>query len=284
MPGFLKDSRTLVIIGATVAAIALGAMLRALGLLVTAAQLIGYSTTVLAVASTGLAAGVVGSYAELRAENQRQADQLSRGREADLAQVEIERFSGPGELLRINVRNGSQRAIRNIYVWADVQNVPGHYSAGLPADDPLSRRMVNVPHDEGLHWRLRVIHPGRQAFFTQLVHLNPHPLPAVPDAAITAFAEFTDAAGTWWRCDEDGIVMRREITEPATPDQPDPARPRALPLGPDRRSGPVAGPVTGPAAGPTTSPQPRLAGRVAPGSPPPQRPPQQQPPHYSDVP
>ncbi len=267
MPGFLKDSRTLVIIGATVAAIALGAMLRALGLLVTAAQLIGYATTLLAVASVGLAAGVISGYAELRAANQRQADQLSRGREADMAQVEIERFSGPGELLRINVRNGSQRAIRNIYVWADVQNAPGHYAAGLPADDPLSRRMVNVPHDEGQHWRFRVIHPGRQAFFTQLVHLNPHPLPAGPDAAITAFAEFTDAAGTWWRCDEDGNVTRREIAEPAATDDPGPAQPRALPLGPDRRAGP--------ATGPTTSPQPRLAGWVGP---------QQEPQHYSDVP
>jgi hypothetical protein len=276
VPGFLKDSRTLVIIGATVAAIALGAVLRVLGLLVTAGQLIGYSTTLLAVASVGLAAGVVGSYAELREASRRQAEQLSKGSEADLAQVEIERFSGPGELVRINVRNGSQRAIRNIYVWADVQNVTGHYAAGLPADDPLSRRMVNVPHDEGLQWRLRVIHPGRQAFFTQLVHLNPHPLPAVADASITAFAEFTDTAGTWWRCDEDGIVTRREIAEPATPDQPDPARPRALPLGPDRSFGP--------ATGPTTSPQPRVAGLMAPGSPPPQRPAWQQPPHYSDVP
>jgi hypothetical protein len=268
VPGFLKARRTQVFIGATAAAIVPAGVLRLLGLLATSAQLIGYAIAVLALASVALAAGVVNSYAELRAANQRQADQLSRAHEADLALVEIERFSGPGELLRVNVRNGSQRAIRNVYVWADVRNVSAHYAAGVSADDPLSRRMVNVPHGEGLHWRLRVIHPARQAFFTQLVHLNPHPLPPVPDAAITVFAEFTDADGAWWRLDEDGNVIRRDITERAAADEPTPTQPAAL----------------SPGTGPSTSPQPRVPGWSAPGFEPAQHPPQQAPPHYSDVP
>lgn len=270
MPGFLKDSRTQVIVGSMAAAIVLGGVLRALGLVSTAAQVVAYSAAVVALASVGLAAGVISSQSELRSANRRQADQTSKRRAADLAQVEIERHSGPGELLRINVRNGSERAILNVYVWADVQGIPGHYAAGVPADDPLSRRMVNVPHDEGLIWRLRVIHPGRQAFFTQLVHMSPHPLPAVPDAAITAFAEFADADGTWWRCDEDGIIVRREIAEPARPDQPLPAQVPAL-RGPDPRQA-------------ESAPQPRLGGRVTHRAQPAQRPPQPAPPHYSDVP
>jgi hypothetical protein len=272
VPRFLKVGRTGLVVGAGATVVVLAAVLKVVGVLGTAAQVFAFATAVLATASVALAAGVLSGYAELKAANQRLTDQLSRSRAAEIAQVEIERFSGPGELLRINIRNGSQRAIKDVYVWADVRGVPGHYAAGVPGDDPLSRRMVNVPHPEGLHWRLRVIHPGRQAFFTQLVHLNPHPLPAAADAAITAFAEFTDADGSWWRCDEDGNVIRREIDERETPDQPMPAQPPAL---------------RGPAPEPPSAPQPRLAGRLTPGQHGPQhsqRPPLQTPQHYSDVP
>ncbi len=153
-------------------------------------------------------------YAELRQANQQQAGQFARRRVADMAQVRIERFSGPGELLRVDVHNGSERAITNVYVWADARGVRGHYAAGVPVGDAQARRMANVPHDDDLCWQLRVVGPGQHAFFTQLTHLNPQPVAARADADITAFAEFTDADGVWWRCDEDGAVSRRQPREP----------------------------------------------------------------------
>src|SRR5258708_39006813 len=74
--------------------------------------------------------------------------------------------------------------------------------------------MTNVPRDGDLFWQLRVVRPGQRAFFTQLTHLNPQPVAARADADITAFAEFTDADGVWWRCDEDGRVIRQQPGEP----------------------------------------------------------------------
>jgi len=134
------------------------------GLLGTAAQVTAYATAVLALGVIGLAAGAGGMYAELRVASQQQAGQLARQRLADLAQIKIERFSGPGEMLRIEVHNGSERAITNVYVWADARGVRGHYAAGVPVDDAQVRRMANVPHDGDLFWRLRVIRPGQHAF------------------------------------------------------------------------------------------------------------------------
>src|SRR5260370_26776170 len=200
---------------AAIAAVGLVAgCLRLGGLLDTAAQVTACATAVLAFGTIGLAAGVVGMYAEQRKANQQQAGQLGRQRVADLAQVEVERFSGPGELLRIDVHSGSDRAITNVYVWADARGVGGHYAAGVPVEDAQARRMANVPHDDDLCWQLRVVRPGQHAFFSQLTHLNPQPVAARADADITAFAEFTDVAGVWWRCDEDGRVSRRQPDEP----------------------------------------------------------------------
>jgi len=184
------------------------------GLLGTAAQVTAYATAVLAFGTTALAAGAVGTYAEQRTANQQQAGQLARQKVADLAQVKIERFSGPGEMLRVDVHNGSERAITHVYVWADARGGRGHYAAGVPVDDAQARRMTNVPRDGDLFWQLRVVRPGQRAFFTQLAHLNPQPVAARADADITAFAEFTDVDGVWWRCDEDGRVSRRQPEEP----------------------------------------------------------------------
>jgi hypothetical protein len=184
------------------------------GLLGTAAQVTAYATVVLAFGTIGLAAGAVGTYAEQRKANQQQAGQLARQKVADIAQVKIERFSGPGEMLRVDVNNGSERAITNVYVWADARGVRGHYAAGVPVEDAQARRMANVPHDGDLFWLLRVVRPGQHAFFTQLTHLNPQPVAARADADITAFAEFTDTDGVWWRCDEDGRVSRRQPRDP----------------------------------------------------------------------
>jgi hypothetical protein len=184
------------------------------GWLGTAGRLTAYAVLLLAIGVAMLAVGVIGVYAEQRDEVRQHADQLARAKIADIAQVQIDRLSGPGELVTINVRNASSRAIRHVYVWADVRGVPGHYAAGIPAQDARSRHMIYVPRDDDLHWRLRAIRPGADALFTQLTHMNPSPMPAVTDAEITAFAEFIDAEGTWWRCDEDGTVTRRHPTEP----------------------------------------------------------------------
>jgi hypothetical protein len=214
MAGFFSLPRSRRVLAAIAAVGLVTGCLRLGGLLGTAAQVTAYATAVLAVGTVGLAAGAVGMYAEQRTASQQQAGQLARQKLADLAQVKVERFSGPGEMLRVEVHNGSERAITNVYVWADARGVRGHYAAGVPVGDAQARRMANVRHDGDLCWQLRVVRPGQHAFFTQLTHLNPQPVAARADADITAFAEFTDAGGAWWRCDEDGRVSRRQPGEP----------------------------------------------------------------------
>jgi hypothetical protein len=213
MAWFFKFPRSWQVLAAIAAAGLVTAGLRLGGLLGTAAQLTAYSTAILAVGAIGLAIGASGTYVEQRRGNLHLARQLARQTVAGIAQVKIERFSGPGEMLRIDVHNASERAIRNVYVWADARGVTGHYAAGVPAGDIQSRRMANVPRDDDLCWQLRVIHPGQHAYFTQLVYLNPQPVAARADGDITAFAEFTDTDGAWWRCDEDGNIIRRQSGE-----------------------------------------------------------------------
>src|SRR5215472_13060656 len=214
MARFFNLPRSWQVLAAIAAAGLVTGSFRLGGLLGTAAQVTAYAAAVLAFGAIALAAGVVGMYAELREASQQLAGQLARLRLADLAQVTVERFSGPGEMLRVEVHNGSERAITNVYVWADARGVRGPYAAGVPVEDAQARRMANVPHDGDLFWQLRVVRPGQHAFFTQLTHLNPQPVAARADADITAFAEFTDTDGVWWRCDEDGAVTRRQPGEP----------------------------------------------------------------------
>ena len=214
MARFFNLPRSRQVLAAVAAVGLVTGSLRLGGLLGTAAQVTAYAAVVLAFGTVALAAGAVGTYAELRTANQQQAGQLARQKVADLAQVKIERFSGPGEMLRVNVHNGSERAITSVYVWADARGVRGHYAAGVPVEDAQARRMANVPHDGDLFWQLRVVRPGQHAFFTQLTHLNPQPVAARADADITAFAEFADTDGVWWRCDEDGRVTRQQPGEP----------------------------------------------------------------------
>jgi hypothetical protein len=213
MAWFFKLPRPWQVVAAIAAAGLATVGIRLGGLLNTAAQLTAYATAVLALGAIGLAVGASGTYLEQRRANQQLAGQLARQKVADIARVKIERFSGPGEMLRIDVHNASERAIRNVYVWADARGVMGRYAAGVPVGDIQSRRMANVPHDDGLCWQLRVVHPGQHVFFTQLAHLNSQPVAARADADITAFAEFTDTDGVWWRCDEDGNVIRRQPGE-----------------------------------------------------------------------
>ena len=213
MAWFYKLPKSWHLLAAIAAAGLLTVGLRLAGVLGTAAQVTAYATAFLAFGVIGLAVRTAGTYAEQRRANRQQADQLARQAVADIAQVKIERFSGPGEMLRIDIHNGSERAIRNVYVWADARGVVGHYAAGVPVNDIRSRGMANVPHDDDLRWQLRVIHPGQHAYFTQLAYLNQQPVAARADADITAYAEFTDAHGVWWRCDEDGNISRRQPSE-----------------------------------------------------------------------
>ncbi len=219
MAWLFKGPRSRQVLAGLAVAVLVTAALRLAGVLGTAAQVTAYATVVLAAGAAGLAVAAAGTYGQLRRAGLQQAGQLASRVVADLAQVRVERFSGPGEMLRIEVHNGSERAIGNVYVWADARGVAGHYAAGVPVNDIRSRQMANVAHDDDLHWQLRVIHPGQRAYFTQLAVLNPRPVAARTDADITGFAEFTDAAGAWWRCDEDGNVSRRQpgqaLPEPA---------------------------------------------------------------------
>jgi hypothetical protein len=180
------------------------------GLLDTAARLTAYATVFLAIGTIGLAAGAIGTYIEQRNLARLQRVELDDRTLNEIGQVCIERNSGPGKFLEIRVHNNSSRAIRNVYVWADVEGLKGHYATAVHDDDDhMSRRMSNVPHAaEGgaLYWQLRVLLSTHQEVFKQLKHMIDQPVPDVPDSRITAFAEFTDADGTWWRCDETGNV------------------------------------------------------------------------------
>jgi len=231
-----RTSRPRLALGVTIAVLVLAVLLRLAGVLHTSGQLIAFTTTVLALGVAGLAAWAGGMYAELQ-------QSAAAQRLADIAQIEIERLTGPGEMLQVNVRNGSARAIRNIYVWAEVSGMPGHIAAGIPVGDARVRRMSNVPHDSELHWQLRSLGPGQQALFAQIAHLDPHPVQAVADDDICAYAEFRDVDGAWWRCDEDGNITRRQPAEPVTAG---PAR--ALAAGPGSRGERPPGNLIGRAA------------------------------------
>lgn len=43
-------------------------------------------------------------------------------------------------------------------------------------------------------------------FFDQAKHMVEQTVPEMPDDRITAFAEFRDPDGTWWRADQDGNI------------------------------------------------------------------------------
>lgn len=161
-------------LGIITGAFALGGLLR------TAAQVTAYATVILSFGTAGLAAGAIGTYLEQRKTNQQQAEQMERRRIADIAQVEVERLSGPDELAKVVVRNCSERAISNVYAWVEVRGMTGHYDAGVQNDNgSMARGMSHVPHDGGLYWRLRIIRPGKAEIFTQLTHMQQQPLPAM---------------------------------------------------------------------------------------------------------
>jgi hypothetical protein len=106
----------------------------------------------------------------VRDTNRQQAGQLAAAETADMAQVMIARptGTGPGSFLTVNVNNGSSRAIREIYVWADVRGITGRYHAAVltgGVGGSADRAMRNVPHGPDLYWQYRVILPGQHALF-----------------------------------------------------------------------------------------------------------------------
>lgn len=224
---WLTTCRAVAVVSALVVILTIA--LLAVGVISNTAQVTAYATAVLAVAAAGLAAGAVGTYVEQRDTNRRQAGQLAAVEVADIAQVRIERHTGPGEFVEVIVDNGSSRAIREVYVWADVRGMATRYHLGIQVRGDLTRGMRNVPHGQNLYWQFRSIPPGIPAIFDQLREMPGNlPVPAsVPDNDITAYAEFTDVRGKWWRIDEDGNVNQVEPS-PRLPAQAGPAEPASM--------------------------------------------------------
>ena len=225
---WLTTCRAVAVVSALVVILTIA--LLAVGVISNTAQVTAYATAVLAVAAAGLAVGAVGTYLEQRDTNRRQAGQLAAVEVADIAQVRIERHTGPGEFVEVIVDNGSSRAIREVYVWADVRGMATRYHLGIQVRGDVTRGMRNVPHGQNLYWQFRSIPPGIPAIFDQLREMSGNlPIPAsVPDNDITAYAEFTDVRGKWWRIDEDGNVNQVELS-PRMPTQAGRSSPRPCP-------------------------------------------------------
>jgi hypothetical protein len=183
----------------------------------TSGDLIAYVTAMLALGSWALAGGAIGLLREQRNAARRV---LAQAAEDDIACVMVSRVSGPGQYLRVEVRNNSSRAIRQVYVWADIARVSGRYHAVVLDGDPrtgqlrMSRRMRLLPvtvDDKELYHSYRTIFPGQFVIFDQDTQLSQcrEPLLDIENAAIKAWALFASAAGTqWWKCSEDGDVIR----------------------------------------------------------------------------
>lgn len=122
------------------------------GVITSAAALTAYATTALAVGTVGLAAGAIGTYRQQLREATARERQLEAAKEDDIARVIVERTSAPGEFLVADVTNNSSRAIRSVYVWADVDGMTGHYHAAVfeidpqPGQEIASRRMPVLSH------------------------------------------------------------------------------------------------------------------------------------------
>jgi len=204
-----------------IAAVA-GLLLLTLGLWVakiitTSSALVAYATSMLALGTVALAGGTIGL---LRDQRNAESRRLEQATEDDIACVLVNRISGPGQYLRVEVRNNSRRAIRDIYVWADVERVSGRYHAVVLDADPrtgqlrLSRRMRLFPvmmDGKELYRSFRAIFPGQFVIFDQDTQMNQcrDPILDIDNASIKTWAMFASAAGnTWWKCSEDGEIVR----------------------------------------------------------------------------
>jgi len=183
----------------------------------TSGALVAYATAMLALGSFVLAGGAIGLLREQRNAESRKSEQAA---EDDIASVVVNRISGPGQYLRVEVRNNSRRAIREVYVWADIERVSGRYHAVVLDGDPrtgqlrLSQRMRLLPvmmDDKELYRSYRAIFPGQFVIFDQDIQMNQcrDPLLDIDNASIKTWALFASAAGTtWWKCSEDGEIIR----------------------------------------------------------------------------
>ena len=169
--------------------------------------------------------GSVGTYVEQRRQITAQQHQLELAWENDIAQVIVRRTSGPGDYLRVDISNNSSRAIRAVYVWADIDGTSGHYEAVFQNHDPnsgqtiTSRRMrvfrITVDGSE-LYRCLRTMLPGDTETFAQFTQTNDQPLLNVDNAWIKAQAIFADIKGGWWKASEDGDLEM--LPEPPMPE------------------------------------------------------------------
>lgn len=200
------------------------------GVISSAAALTAYATVSLAVGTAGLAAGAAGTYVEQRRVNITQQLQIQAGRENDIAQISVQRLSGPGQLLKVGITNNSNRSIRRVYVWADIDGIPGRYHGVVlekneqTDQERISRRMrvFRIRQDgKELYRSYRAILPDQSMIFVQDTGMDEcrEPVLDVDDAWITAYALFADFEGTWWKCNEEGDVERmpeapRQFQEP----------------------------------------------------------------------
>jgi len=193
-----------------------------------------YATMVLAIGTAGLAIGAIGTYVEQRKTNEGQAAELARqerrlelAEKNDIALVEIERTSAPGEFLRVVVTNNSSRVINYVYVYAAGHAIEDTFQTVVRAEDPqasatsVSRRMLDMRREisDGvvLESCYRAIAPKRAITFDQSRQTNPEEILNWPDEWIRTYAVFRDSEGIWWRCGEDGAIKKLDEAPPLVP-------------------------------------------------------------------
>jgi hypothetical protein len=135
-------------------------------------------------------------------------------------------MTGAGEFAVAVIRNKMSRAIRNVYVWVEVKGITPRYQMSVkpkgPGDneDTPARGMEHVSRGatggDDLQWRMRTILPGDERVFEQMRFMVSQRLPEKADSDITAWAEFEDSDGKWWRCNEDGEVNPATAPPPIT--------------------------------------------------------------------
>jgi hypothetical protein len=242
--------RPLQILAGVALALVLTGCLWASGVISTAPALAAYATSVLAVGTVALAGGTIGLFSEQRNANRLLTDQaretqrqLERAQENNIAQVAARRLTGQGQRVRVTVINGTQRAIRSVYVWVHIDGMTGHYETIVvepderTGQDIRSRRMQHIRRlidDFEVSHCYRSMLPGDERTFTQYAVTNPQETPSgISESTITAYAMFTDADGIWWKTTEDGEVLRLQAEPPLIVNPP----PLVLPTGLTRLPG-----------------------------------------------
>lgn len=190
------------------------------GVITNAAALGAYATAVLALGTVLLAVGAIGTYVDQHRTIADQRAQLEAVKEDDIAQVLVDRVSKPGEFLKVVISNNSRRAIRRVYVWADIEGSNRYHAVVLddadyrtsPPQVVISRRMHVFRVSESgkeLYRSYRTILPGDSKTFDQDKNAPPRePVLNIDDSYIKAYALFADYEGVWWKCSEEGDLER----------------------------------------------------------------------------